>query len=138
LTQTDRIVGIASLVLFISLFLSWYSIDGFGASGLSAHNYLYITLILSIAIVGLLVAQALSLWKLPDSSPVARDQLLLIATGVNFVLVLLAFIFKPGGGGAYGFHYNWGWSFGSFIGLIAAIVAVVPMARPAIEARRGK
>src|SRR5450631_95709 len=59
LTQTDRIVGIASFVLLISLFLSWFSVSlgpigSVSASGLSAHGYLYIVLILSIVIVALL------------------------------------------------------------------------------------
>ena len=42
----DRIAGVASIVLFISLFLSWFGISVIGitvtASGLTAHGYLYI------------------------------------------------------------------------------------------------
>jgi len=41
---------------------------------------------------------------------------------------------KPGG---YGFH-GVGWSYGAFVGLIAAIVAAFPLGWPIIQARRGK
>jgi hypothetical protein len=138
LTQTDRIVGIASFVLLISLFLSWFSVSlgpigSISASGLSAHGYLYIVLILSIVIVALLAVRALGAWAFPSTAPVTEEQALLIATGINFVLVLIAFLLKPGGVGS-----GVGWSFGAFIGLIASIVAVVPLARPALAARKAK
>jgi hypothetical protein len=58
----DRIAGIASVVLFISLFLSWFGVSVIGitvtASGLSAHGYLYIVLILCILIVAYLALRA--------------------------------------------------------------------------------
>jgi hypothetical protein len=138
LTQTDRIVGIASFVLLISLFLSWFSVSlgsigSVSASGLSAHGYLYIDLILAIAIIGLLAVRALGVWTFPANAPVTEEQALLIATGINFVLVLIAFLLKPGGVGS-----GVGWSFGAFIGLVASIVALVPLARPALAARKGK
>jgi hypothetical protein len=138
LSQTDRIVGIASFVLLISLFLSWFSVSlgsigSVSASGLSAHGYLYIVLILSIAIVAMLAVRSLGAWAFPASAPVTEEQALLIATGINFVLVLIAFLLKPGGVGS-----GVGWSFGAFIGLIASIVAVVPLARPALAARNNK
>jgi hypothetical protein len=138
LTQTDRIVGIASFVLLISLFLSWFSVSlgpigSVSASGLSAHGYLYIVLILSIVIVAVLAVRALGAWAFPSTAPVTEEQALLIATGINFVLVLIAFLLKPGGVGS-----GVGWSFGAFVGLIASIVAVVPLARPALAARKAK
>jgi hypothetical protein len=138
LTQTDRIVGIASFVLLISLFLSWFSVSlgpigSVSASGLSAHGYLYIVLILAIVIVALLAVRALGAWVFPSTAPVTEEQALLIATGINFVLVLIAFLLKPGGVGS-----GVGWSFGAFVGLIASIVAVVPLARPALAARKAK
>ena len=138
LSQTDRIVGIATAVLFISLFLPWYSVGiaGYGgsASALSAHSYLYLTVIFSLGIIALLAVRALNLWKLPDSMPLNHDQVLLIGAGVNVLLVLLAFVFKPSGLGIV----HVGWSFGAFVGLAAAVVAVVPLAMPVIRARRAK
>jgi hypothetical protein len=136
-SHVDRLVGGGSLVLFISLFLPWFHAKGpFGGSvdALDPHGYLYITLILSIAIVLLVGAEILGIWKLPASSSVSRDQILLIATTINFVLILIGFIFKPSGGGVV----SVGWSFGAFVGLIAAIVAVFPLGWPIIQARRGK
>jgi hypothetical protein len=139
LGRTDRLVGGGTLVLFIALFLPWFSVS-FGplgsasASGLTSHGYLYIVLILALAVIGLLVAEALGVWSLPATSPISRDQALLIATGINFVLVLIAFLLKPGGDT----HSGVGWSFGAFVGLIAAVVAAFPLAWPVIQARRGK
>jgi hypothetical protein len=136
ISQEHRIVGIATLVLLISLFLSWFSVSlgaigSVSASGLSAHGYLYLVLILSIVVIALLAVKALAIWAFPENSPVTEDQALLIATGINLVLVVIAFLLKPGGVGS-----GVGWSFGAFIGLIAAIVAVVPLARPALAARK--
>jgi hypothetical protein len=132
--QLDRLVGGGTLVLFISLFLTWFSYAGFGISGLTAHGYLYIVLIVALAILGLLAAEISGVWKLPASATITRDQILLIGTAVNFVLVLIAFLLKPGG---YGFH-GVGWSYGAFIGLAAAVVAVFPLGWPIIQARRSK
>jgi hypothetical protein len=137
LSQTDRIVGGATFVLFISLFLTWFSVNigigTVGGSGLSVHGYLYIPLLISIVVLAYFVLTATGLWALPASSPVSRDQALLIATAISFVLVLIGFLSKPGGVGS-----GVGWSYGAFIGLIAAIVALVPLARPALAARRNK
>jgi hypothetical protein len=136
--QSDRLVGGGSLVLFIALFLPWFSVKagpfGGSASALSAHGYMYITLILSLAIIALVAAEVLGLWKLPSTIPLGREQLLLIATVINLVLVLIAFLFKPSGLGVV--HVGWSW--GAFVGLIAAVVAAFPLAWPVIQARRSK
>ncbi len=137
LTQTDRIVGIATFVLFISFFMTWFSVNTvigtFGGSGLDAHGYLYIPLFISIAVIIFMALSALGLYSVPATSPVSREQLLLGATGINFVLVLIGFLLKPGGVGG-----GVGWSYGAFIGLIASVIALVPLARPALQARRSK
>ena len=127
----DRIAGIASIVLFISLFLSWFGVSVIGitvtASGLSAHGYLYIVLILCILIVAYLVLRAG--WdELPMSANVPHLTVMLVATVVNLVLVFIGFIFKPGGSGV-------GWEFGAFVALIAAIVAAAPYAVPQLRAK---
>jgi hypothetical protein len=127
----DRIAGIASIVLFISLFLSWFGITVIGitvtASGLSAHGYLYIVMILCILIVAYLVLRAG--WdELPMAANVPHLTVMLVATIVNLVLVFIGFIFKPGGSGV-------GWEFGAFIALIAAIAAAAPYAIPQLRAK---
>ncbi len=139
LSQTDRLVGGGSLVLFIALFLPWFSVKlgilgTATASGLSAHGYLYVTLILTLGILGLLVAEALGLWKLPSTIQLSRDQILLIATVINLILVVIAFVFKPSGLGVV----KEGWSWGAFVALIAAVVAAFPLGWPVIQARRAK
>lgn len=65
-TTADRIAGGATLVLFISLFLPWFSVSaGFGSfsesssvDALTAHGYLYLVLLLALAMLGYLVASA--------------------------------------------------------------------------------
>ena len=137
LSQADRISGGASVVLLISLFLPWFTaslgILGSGSeSGMTAHGYLWVVFILCLAVVAFLVFSA-GYAELPVRLPAARENLLLGVTGLNLLLVLIAFFFKPSGGGIV----NIGWGFGAFVGLIAAIVAVVPLATPVLRARSG-
>ena len=134
LSQTERICGIATLVLFISLFLPWFTYN-FGLGSVSVdglwHGWMYLVLILCLAILAYLVARA-GFSEMPFKLPATNEQLLLIATGINAVLSILAFVFKPGG---YGFS-GIGWGFGAFVGLAASIVAAAPLAIPAIKSRR--
>jgi hypothetical protein len=132
-TKVDRIVGIATFVLFISLFLDWFGVS-FGIysaaeSGLSAHGYLYIDLILCLLILIYLVIKA-SFDEMPFKLPFAEDMLFFGATGINFLLVLIGFLLKPGGSAV-------GWRYGAFIGLIAAIVAVAPYVMPFVKKMQG-
>jgi hypothetical protein len=127
----DRISGVATIVLFISLFLSWFGVSVIGitvtASGVSAHGYLYLVMIISILIVAYLVLRAG--WdELPGGINLPHLPTMMAATLVNLVIVFIAFIFKPGGSGV-------GWQFGAFLGLIAAIVAAAPYAIPQLRAK---
>jgi len=133
LSQKDRIVGIASLVLLISLYLDWFGVGGYSGSGMSAHGYLWIVLILCLAVVGYFIAIAL-FDKLPFNLPIAAQQLLFGATLINFILILLAFVFKPSGDGIVSVGYR----FGAFIALAASIVALAPLARPVIQKWRNE
>jgi hypothetical protein len=49
--------------------------------------------------------------------------------------VLIAMLFKPGGGSPL---VKVGWDFGAFLGLAAAIVAFAPLARALLRARSGR
>ncbi len=127
----DRISGVATIVLFISLFLSWFGITVIGvsvtASGVSAHGWLYIVMIICILEIAYLALRAG--WDhLPVSMNFPHLTVMLVATIVNLVLVFIAFIDKPGGSGV-------GWEFGAFLGLIAAIVAAAPYAIPQLRAK---
>jgi hypothetical protein len=134
LGRAERITGIATLVLFISLFLPWYTYD-FGVGSVSAdglyHGWMYLVLLVSLAVMVYVVLRA-GFDVMPFKLPMSDAQLLLIATVFNVVLCILAFLLKPGGIGFSGV----GWGFGAFLGLVAAIVAAAPLAVPAIQARR--
>jgi len=133
-SPAERITAIATLVLFISLFLPWFTYSfAFGSVSVDGlwHGWMYLVLLLCLAIMAYLIARA-GFSEMPFKLPMTDDQVLLIATGVNAVLSILAFLLKPGGIGFTGI----GWGFGAFVGLAASIVAVVPLAVPAIRARR--
>lgn len=123
-TRADWITGIGTLVLFISLFLPWFGISVLGfsaeADGLTAHGYLYLVLVVCLAITGYLVAAGLAV--LPAGLALTHRQRLLAATGLNAALVLLAFLVKP---------TATSWRFGAFAALIAALAAVAPQVLPA-------
>jgi hypothetical protein len=130
-TVADWIGGAASVVLFVSLFLSWFGETVIGisltVSGLSAHGFLYIVLIICILEVAYLALRAG--WDtLPVNINLPHLTVMLVATLANLVLVLIAFVDKPGGSGV-------GWEFGAVLGLIAAVVAAVPYAVPQVRAR---
>jgi hypothetical protein len=130
-SKADRISGIASAVLFISLFLPWFGIGGLGVSitenALSSHGFLYLVLFITLALLLYLVGRAG--WdKLPINIPIAHSPVMLVVTVVNLVLILIAFLWKPTG---------LGWEFGAFVSLFAAAVAVAPTAIPALQSRTG-
>ena len=129
-TAGDRITGISTVLLLISLFLPWYGVSFLGisaqADGLTGHGYLYIVLLLCLAILGYLGLRAGS-EELPARLPLAHEQRLLAATGVNAALVLLAFLIRPDGTS---------WRFGAFTGVLAALAAVAPLVVLAVRARR--
>ncbi|HEY7147315.1 MAG TPA: zinc ribbon domain-containing protein [Streptosporangiaceae bacterium] len=132
LGRNDLIAGVATLVLFITLFLPWFTALGQSVNGLY-HGYMYITLIIALVLLAYLVLRA-GFAQLPFNLPIKNEQLLLIGTAVNFVLTLISFVFKPAGG----FGISIGWGVGAWLGLIAAIVAVVPEGLPFVRARTGR
>ena len=133
----DRICGVATAVLLVSLFLQWFnaSVVGFyggSVSGLSAHSYLYVVLVVCLALLAYLAAVAG--WDdMPFGANLPRTTVMLAATLVNLVLVVVAFLFKPSNAGISAIHV--GWSFGAFLGLIAAIAAAAPFAVPQLRER---
>lgn len=136
LTRTDRIVGGATAVFLISLFLPWFSssagIYSGSVNGLW-HGYMYIDLVLALAILVYLVLRA-GFEELPFRLPVGPEQALLVATGVMLLLAVISFLLKPAGGGVVSI----GWGFGAFVGLAAAIVAAVPLGLPFLRSRAGR
>jgi hypothetical protein len=128
-------VGGASLLLLISLFLPWFdaTVTGLGGaseSGMDAHGWLWIVFIVVLAILAYLVVKA-GFGELPFTLPLQQELILLAGTGLNLLLVLIGFVLKPtvptlpdlGSS----ISVSIGWDIGSFLALIAAIVAVVPL-----------
>jgi hypothetical protein len=113
----DFMAGGATVVVFIALLLPWYSLDGFSTSALGsgAGGWRFLSLLLTIAIIGYLFARTLvsSGFRLP----LPHWQLLTLSTSINGLIILLAFLIKPSG--------QLSWSFGAYLGLIAAILAIV-------------
>src|SRR5215468_2251006 len=60
--RTDWTAGIATFVVLISLFLPWFGVSILGisgtADGLTAHGYLYLVLLVALAIMAYLVIYA--------------------------------------------------------------------------------
>ena len=131
LSRVDQVVGVSSLILIITLFLPWFgvSLGGYSASesGFDAHGYLIIPLLTAIALIAYLVMRAG--WDhLPWKLPIEHAPLLLVGTGIQALIVLLAFLFKPPGTD---------WQFGAYLGLLAALVACGAAVMPAINSMQG-
>jgi hypothetical protein len=141
-TRSDKIAGVASLVVLIALFLPWFSGSissdntlGLSASsgsesGTAAHGWLWLVFVIVLLILGYLVCAA-GFQVLPVKLPLRHDQVLLVAAGVNLLLVFVGFLFKPSTYGIAGLSI--GWSIGAFLALIAAIVAVAALTPPGRE-----
>ena len=131
LSRVDQVIGGASLILIITLFLPWFgvSLGGYSASesGFSGHGYLIIPLLTAIVLIAYLIMRAG--WDNPPVNlPVAHEPLLLVGTGIQFLIVLLAFLFKPAGTD---------WEFGAYLGLLSALVACGAIVVPAIQSMQG-
>jgi len=140
LTRNDQMVGGATIVFIISLFLPWFTVtDGVFSASVNGlwHGYMYIALILAIAEIAYLVLRA-GFEQLPFKLPLEHEQAMLVATAVVFVLTVLSFVFKPAGASDAFASVNWGWSFGALIGLAAAVVAVLPLGLPFLRSRAGR
>jgi len=138
-TLSDKIAGVASLVVLIALFLPWFSgsissnnslglaANSGSESGTAAHGWLWLVFVVALLILADLVFAA-GFQVMPVKLPLRHDQLLLVATGVNLLLIFIGFLLKPSTYGIAGVSI--GWSIGAFLALIAAIVAVAALTPP--------
>jgi hypothetical protein len=127
LSRVDQTVAGASLVVLISLFLPWYGFSALGStatiSGTSTHGFLVLDVILAIVLIAYLVLR--SGWdEFPVNLPVAHAPLLLIGTGLQFLLVLIGFLDEPTG---------LSWEIGAYLALLASAAAAGPVIIPAIR-----
>ena len=88
---------------------------------LTAHGYLYLVLLLALAMLGYLVVSA-GLDTRP-TLPLSHEQILGGAAAVNLLLARIGMLIMPGGGSSL---VKVSWDFGAFLGLAAAVVAVAP------------
>lgn len=145
-TLTDRIAGGATLVVLISLFLPWFTVNlaGLGdlgitsggsasESGTDAHGWLWFVFVIGLLLLIYLVVAA-GYQRLSEMLPLKHERLLLAATGINFLLVLIAFFLMPGNDGIA--EVKIGWDFGAVIALIAAIAAFVSPVRDFVGERK--
>lgn len=145
-TRDDQIVGAATLLLLISLFLPWYTVSGYSAFGVVSvsvdsvrgHGWMWSSFIVCLAVIAFLAALAGS-ERLRFALPSGLGRPLMGLTGLNLLLVLIAFFAKPDSGipissqsvhtivltavpvGAGEIPVSWG--IGAFAGLICALVA---------------
>ena len=126
LNTKDRIAGPATVALLVSLWLPWYSVGPFSADGLSVHGWLFIVVLNSIVLVLYVLITAFEVGDLAGLGRMSKEQLLVLMTGVNLTLVVLAFLLKPAG-------FSWSWA---RFALAAAIVAFLPFGVPLIQAKR--
>ena len=108
-------------MLLFSLWMPWFSLGPISVDGLSVHGWLFISVLNSIVLVLYVLITAFGVGDLADQGRMSKDQLLVLLTGINLVLVVLGFLLKPTG---------LSWSWGAFVALAAAIVAFVPYGVP--------
>lgn len=125
LTRVDRIVGIASLIAMISIWLPWYSFAGLGTLSGTWHGWLWLEFVVALALIAYLGLRAGSASEV--RLPIAHAPLLIVATGLQLLLILIAFALVPGG------DEGVGWTWGAFVGLLAALVAAGPVIWPAAQ-----
>ncbi len=130
LTQVDQIVGVATLITMISIWLPWYSVSGYGTtasfSGTWGHGWLWLEFVVALVLLGYLVMRA-GWAESPVRLPVAHAPLLLVGTCVQLLLILIAFADIPYSG------LGMGWDWAAFIGLLAALAAAGPLIAPAVR-----
>lgn len=129
LTRVEQMAGGATLIVLVSLFLPWFGFDEIGTSisGTSAHGYLTITVLVEVLLAGYLLWR--SGWEeFPASLPITHEVLLLVATGLQLVLVAVAFLNVPVAGLSR--------EFGAYLALIASVAAVGLAAWPGLRSRQ--
>ncbi len=131
LRTPELVIGGASLIVLLSLFLPWFGTRGLGptASGLAGHGYLALALLAAVAVVTYLVLRAG--WDtLPVQFPIAHTPVLLLGTGLQLLIVLFGFWLKPTGFPS--------WGFGAYLGLLAAVVACGTIVVPVVRSLQGQ
>jgi len=131
LSRAEQTAGGATLIVLISLFLPWFGFNELGTNisitGPTAHGYLVVVVVLAVLMAGYLLWR--SGWQeFPVRLPVAHETLLLTATGLQFLLIAIAFLDVPVAGLSR--------EAGAYVALVASVIAAGPAAVAAISSRR--
>jgi uncharacterized membrane protein len=128
----DLVTGCALAVLLISLFLPWFtasvrigpSVAASGSGdGPSAHGYVWLVFVLALLGLALIVARD-AINRLRVNLP-SSEQMLIGTTVVAFLLCLLAVISRPTSASVGLERMSVGWSYGGFVALAAAAIALL-------------
>ena len=134
LTTADMVAGAASLVLLISLFLPWYTVSVPGASstlsGTGIHRFLWLAVLLSVVVLTYLIVHATVGWDSTPMNRLAREPVLLGLSLVQLILVIIPFFDVPD---TLIQNVSVGFSYGAYVGLAAAIAALVMVLVPYIR-----
>jgi hypothetical protein len=140
-TSSEVFIGFTAVATLVSLFLPWFNVTATvggkkftgSVSGTAAHGYLWLVFALVLIVLLVLVMPDL-VERTPARLP-SQQQLMMGATGLSFLLVLLAFIAKPPAStvsspaGFAGLQLQIGasfsWSYGAYIALVAAVLALL-------------
>jgi hypothetical protein len=131
LTVADKVAGAASLVLLIALFLPWYTVSVPGTSstlsGAGIHRFLWLAVLLSIVVLTYLIVHATVGWDSTPMNRLAREPVLLGLSLVQLILVIIPFFDVPD---TLIRNVTVGYAYGAYIGLVAAIAALVTVVVP--------
>lgn len=137
LTGADKVAGVASFLLLISLFLPWYGVSANGAtvtlSGTGVHRFLWLAVLLTVVVLTYLIVHATVGLSQTPMNRLSHEPVLLALTLLQLILVIVPFFDVPDTlikGVTVNFQY------GAFVGLIAAITAVATVIAPFIRSRR--
>jgi len=137
LGRGDLVALAGTVVVFVSLYLPWYSISlsGFdslyggggavgwiSALGDGAGGWRFLILVVCLVIAGYLFLRMMI--SRDVRMPLPHWQLLTALTALNLVLVLIAFLVKPGGGTTVS-GLSIGWDYGAYLGLGGGALAVI-------------
>jgi hypothetical protein len=129
-SSTDVVSGVATIAVLVALFLPWFGVSlgvvGLTVSGLTAHGYLYLVLVLGLVELCYLVALA-GLPEIRTRLPLPHEAFLSTLNAVDLVIVLIAFANKGPSG--------IGWRYGAFVALVAALVAALPKVAISLSGR---
>ncbi len=117
----EMIAGVAGLLLFLFMFISWYGIDGFDGGFNAWESFGFIDILLFL-VAALAIAQAVlrATGKMPTGLPVPPATIVAIAGAVAVVLILFRLIFTPGDEDVFGVEIDITRKIGIFLGLLAA------------------